>query len=346
VARTALRLVGLVVLAGLLYGISTFISDRTRFNPVYYRMLMEIGRFIVLAVSLTLINGITGQFSLGHAAFMAVGGYVAGVVTYYAAPHFLGLPPPAREGFPLAWQLWFLLSLIAGGVGAALVGFLVGLPSLRLRGDYLAIVTLGMGEVVRVVIQHIQVVGGAQGFTGLPQMTTFFWIWMVAILTIIAVANLKFSAHGRALLAIREDEVAAEAMGVPITRYKVSAFVIGSFFAGTAGGLYAHQVGSIYPTAAQFDVSILIVTMVVLGGTGSITGSVIAAAVLTALPEVLREFAPPPLRPAVEQYRMVIFALLLIVLMLTRPQGLFGAKEIDLRGLFARRRKEIGAGLE
>lgn len=331
--KILLRIVGIAVLFGVLFALNPVLADRTRFNPVYYLLLLETGRFITLAVSLTLINGITGQFSLGHAAFLAVGGYTSGIVTYYLAPKYLGYPPTVKAGlFPLNWNLVFLAALLFGGLMAAAVGFIVGLPSLRLKGDYLAIVTLGMGEVTRVVLQHIEPLGGSRGFTGLPRIVGLFWIWAVAFTTIAIVWNIKFSNHGRALLAIREDEIAAEAMGVPVTRYKVSAFVIGAFLAGMAGALYSHQVGSIYPTAAQFDNSILIVTMVVLGGTGSITGSVLAAAVLTALPVVLRTAAPQ-----VEKYRMVIFSVLLIVLMLTRPQGLFGAREISFARFFRRR---------
>ncbi len=336
--RIVTRAAALAIFLALLFGLDHLISNPRLFNPVYYTLLIEIGRFAILAVSLTLINGITGQFSLGHAAFMAVGGYVSGIITYYAAPKLLGFPPAGAGNLPLNWNLIFLVAMIAGGLAASLVGLGVGLPSLRLRGDYLAIVTLGTGEVVRVALQHIDYVGGSLGFTGLPLITNFFWIGVVSVGTVLAIRNLKFSAHGRALEAIREDEIAAEAMGVPVTRYKVAAFVIGSFFAGLAGALYVHQVGSIYPNAAGFENSIMIVVMVVLGGSGSITGSVLAAALLTALPQILR--ASPTLGPNVEKYRMVIFAALLVVLMLTRPQGLFGAREISFRRLIPNRRKK------
>ncbi len=308
---------------------------------IYYPIFLEIGRWITLAVSLNLINGLAGQFSLGHAAFMAVGGYAAASVTVFLGFGPLHLPGDPSKA-PLMWQSLFAASLVVGGLAAALLGFLVGLPSLRLRGDYLAIVTLGFGEMVVYVINHIKPVGGSQGFNGLPLLTNYFWMYLVAALTIIAVRNIAVSAHGRALKAIREDEVAAEAMGVPLTRYKVTAFVIGAFFAGMAGGLFAHQQGSIEPTAASFVPSIQIVTMVVLGGVGSITGSVLAAILLTLIPELLRSFAPAlgrmvpalaNLGPLVEQYQMVIYSLLLIVLMLWRPQGLFGDREFSLRGL-------------
>lgn len=309
---------------------------------VYYPVVLEIGRWITLAVSLNLINGLAGQFSLGHAAFAAIGGYASGAVTVYLGPMLLGTEARWEPGAaPLGWNLLFAASLIVGGLVSAAVGFLVGIPSLRLRGDYLAIVTLGFGEVVRVVIEHVEPVGGSLGFNGIPLITNFFWMYLVAIVTIIAVRNIAQSSFGRALLSIREDEIAAESMGVHLTRHKVTAFAIGAFFAGMAGGLFAHQQGSIQPTAAGFIESIQIVVMVVLGGIGSITGSVLAAILLTLLPEIVRTVAPQA-----EPYRMVLYALLLIGLMLTRPQGLLGGREFSVRGLFARRRREIGTPLQ
>ncbi|MFN3648777.1 MAG: branched-chain amino acid ABC transporter permease [Armatimonadota bacterium] len=312
---------------------------------VYYPVVLEMGRWIILAVSLNLINGLAGQFSLGHAAFAAIGGYAAGAVTVYLGARVLG---PAGTWFPgaapLSWNLLFAASLVVAGLFAAAMGFVVGLPSLRLRGDYLAIVTLGFGEVVRVIIEHIQPLGGSLGFNGIPPITNFFWMYLMVFLTVLANRNIAASGFGRALLAIREDEIAAESMGVSLTRYKVAAFMIGAFFAGTAGALFAHTQGSIQPTAAGFLDSILIVVMVVLGGLGSISGCIIAAILLTILPEVLRTIAPMlgPLGGAVEQLRMVLYALMLIVLMLTRPQGLMGGREISVFGLFSRRRREIG----
>jgi len=351
------RLLGAAVLLGALayvnwWGGATFQAITSRPDlqkhpfysqfAVYWPVILEIGRWITLGVSLNLVMGIAGQFSLGHAAFATIGGYAAGAVTVFLGPRLLGTEASWSPGAaPLGWNLLFAGALVVGGLTAAGVGFLVGLPSLRLRGDYLAIVTLGFGEVVRVVIEHIAPVGGSLGFNGLPLITNFFWMYLVAALTILAVRNVTASGHGRALLSIREDEIAAEAMGVPLTRYKVLSFVIGAFFAGMAGGLYAHSQGLIHPTSAGFIESIQIVTIVVLGGAGSITGSVVAAILLTLLPEVLRTVAP-----GLEQYRMVLYALLLIVLMLTRPQGLLGGREISLSGLFSRRGREIKTPLQ
>lgn len=309
---------------------------------VFYPTGLEIGRWIILAVSLNLVNGIAGQFSLGHAAFAAIGGYASAAVTVYLGPRLFGGATGWFPGAaPLGWNVLFGVSLLVGGLVAALVGLLVGIPSLRLRGDYLAIVTLGFGEVVRVVIEHIEPVGGSLGFNGIPLLTNYFWVLLVVVVTVLAIRNVAASGPGRALHAIREDEIAAEAMGVALTRCKVTAFVIGAFFAGLAGALFAHKEGTIQPTAAGFIISIQIVVMVVLGGSGSITGSVLAALLLTLLPEVVRS-----VKPEWEPYRMPIYALLLIVLMLTRPQGLFGGREFSFRGLFVRRKPEIGVELK
>ena len=303
--------------------------------PFYSKVLTDVGIAIVLAVSLNLVNGFTGQFSIGHAGFMAVGGYTAGAITYYG--HYLLWGDLQSHGAGTA--ALYITALLAGGLTAAAFGWLVGLPSLRLRGDYLAIVTLGFGEIVRVTIQRSGDVlfdpvaiadaspwtlatslGGSLGFTGLPFITNLFSVWTVVAIVLLVSFRMKRSDPGRALLAIREDEVAAEAMGVPTTRFKVRAFVYAAFFAGVAGGLFAHEVGTtLNPRELGFQKSFEIVIMVVLGGMGSVSGTTIAAIVLTVLPELLREFS---------EYRMVVFAITLIVMMLLRPQGLFGVREI------------------
>ncbi|NMB12457.1 MAG: branched-chain amino acid ABC transporter permease [Firmicutes bacterium] len=260
---------------------------------------------VILAVSLNLINGFTGQFSLGHAGFMAVGAYASGLLTIY-----------------LDWP--FPIVLIIAGLISALIGLLIGLPTLRLRGDYLAIATLGFGEIVRVVLLNLRITGGPRGLGGIAPKTTFFSAEVVAIITVLVISNIIRSSHGRALVAIREDEIAAEAMGIDTTKYKVLAFSVGAAFAGIAGGLFAHHQMFIDPRSFTFQRSIEILVMVVLGGLGSITGSIVAAVVLTILPEALRGMA---------QYRMIVYSLLLIGLMLVRPQGLFGTKELrDLLG--------------
>ncbi|HEX2897241.1 MAG TPA: branched-chain amino acid ABC transporter permease [candidate division Zixibacteria bacterium] len=279
----------------------------SNFNAYYYQIIIYIGVNIILASSLNLINGFTGQFSLGHAGFMAIGAYTASVITSQ-----MGATPGIAGGFI------FLLALLTAGVIASFFGLLVGIPSLRLKGDYLAIVTLGFGEIIRVVIQNLDFLGGARGFTGIPKLTNFFWVFAVVAVLMYILSNLMRSTYGKGFLAVRDDEVAAEAMGINSTRYKVVAFIAGAFFAGIAGGLYAHFVTYINPSQFSFVKSIEIVVMVIIGGMGHSVGVFISAVLLTVLPEALRPIA---------EYRMVIYSLALVVIMISRPQGLFGNSE-------------------
>lgn len=288
-------------------------------DAYYFSILMYTGINMILAVSLNLVNGFTGQFSMGHAGFMSVGAYASAYLTTTLAAQ-----NPALMQGPVATVI-FLFSLVLGGLIAAFVGYLVGLPSLRLRGDYLAIVTLGAGEIIRVVFLNIDAVGGARGMAGIPQLGSFGWVYTMVIVTVFVVWRLVNSSQGRAFLAVREDEIAAESMGVHTTKAKVRAFVIGAFFAGVAGGLFAHQLGYLNPQPFDYNRSFEVIIMVVLGGMGSITGSVIAAAILTVIREALRELKDSGFTQY--DYRMIIYSLFLIVLMLTRPNGLFGFKE-------------------
>ncbi|WP_394840566.1 branched-chain amino acid ABC transporter permease [Pendulispora brunnea] len=277
-------------------------------------ILMMAGINVILAVSLNVVNGFTGQFSIGHAGFMAVGAYTAAKITVATnSLEIVGIPTAVSD------QLIFLFAMVAGMAMAALMGLLVGMPSLRLRGDYLAIVTLGFNEIIRVLIENTEFLGQATGISGLPKRTNILWVGIAVIVTIAMARRLLGSTHGRALLAIREDEVAAEAMGVDTTGYKVRAFVISSAFAGLAGALLVHQIQLCTPRSFTFIKSIEVVVMVVLGGMGSVTGSVVAALVLSFALEGLRD---------VQQYRMVMYSVLLIALMLTRPTGIFGTREI------------------
>jgi branched-chain amino acid transport system permease protein len=282
---------------------------------------------VILAVSLNLINGFTGQFSIGHAGFMAIGAYGSAMFTlrvglgWAAGLMRAGVPEPIAQGTAL------LVALVLGGLLAAVAGYLVGLPSLRLRGDYLAIVTLGFGEIIRVLILNVDAVGGARGLPGIPGWVNFFWVGIGVAGVIVLSRHLATSTHGRALFAIRDDEVAAEALGVDTTSYKVLAFVLGAFLAGIAGGLFAHFLSYLNPNSFTFLKSIEVIAMVVLGGMGSISGAVLAAIILTLMPEVLRP---------VKDYRMVMYSLMLIVLMITRPGGLLGSREISLAWLFRR----------
>jgi branched-chain amino acid transport system permease protein len=296
-------------------------------NPYVTRVIMLCGINIVLAVSLNLINGFTGQFSIGHAGFMAIGGYGSAMFSLHIGRHWVtalagaGLPVVVAQGMAL------VVALVIGGLLAAIAGYLVGLPSLRLRGDYLAIVTLGFGEIIRVLILNVNVIGGARGLPGIPGWSNFFWVGFVVMAVVLLARHLAASTHGRALFAIRDDEVAAESLGVDTTSYKVLAFVLGASFAGVAGGLAAHNDSYLNPSSFTFIRSIEVIAMVVLGGMGSISGSILAAILLTLLPEVLRP---------VKDYRMVIYSLMLIILMITRPGGLLGNREILLASLFRR----------
>jgi branched-chain amino acid transport system permease protein len=282
-------------------------------DPYFLRIVVLIGLNIILATSLNLINGITGQFSLGHAGFMALGAYVTG-----AAMHRFN---PAN---PVIGQLWLVGLLLVGGIVAAVAGLIIGIPTLRLTGDYLAIATLGFGEIIYVIINSTDQIGpfeigGASGLHGIPIHTTFFWTYACVIVCVVCVWRLAYSTKGLAFRAVREDEIAASAMGVDTTYHKVAAFVIGAFFAGVAGGLYASYEGNLAPEYFRFTKSIEIVVMVVLGGSGSITGCILAAVVLTFAPEFLRFFS---------DWRMVIYSLVLILMMLIRPEGLLGNREI------------------
>jgi len=254
--------------------------------------------------------GYTGQFSLGHAGFMAVGAYLSAAVSVFLGPKLLG----EDGGTAFQQNALFLGALVAGGLSAAFAGLLVGVPSLRLKGDYLALVTLGFGEIIRVVFQNVEVLGGALGLNGIPAYTTIFWVLAFVALTVFVVLCLVHSTYGRGFLATHDDEVASEAVGLDTTRYKIVAFVVGAFFAGIAGGLYGHFKLTITPTGFSFDKSIEIVVMVILGGMGNTIGVILAAILLTLLPEVLRPIA---------EYRMIIYSFLLVVLMIMRPQGLF-----------------------
>lgn len=286
------------------------------YNPYFLDIAITCGINITLAVSLNLINGFTGQFSLGHAGFMAIGAYSSAVLTTNYGDKLLPL---------VGGQAWILfpVALCIGGIMAAIAGLIVGIPSLHLKGDYLAVVTLGFGEIIRVILNNIQVVGAARGMTDIPAYSNLFWTFGLAAITVYVVWALVNSTYGRGFVAVSDDEVAAEAMGINTTRYKIIAFVVGAFFAGAAGGIYAHFKQYIAPVSFDFNKSVEIVVMVILGGMGRNTGVIAAAILLTLVPEGLRMLAG--LSPHLEwigQTRMLLYSLVLIVLMITRPQGL------------------------
>ncbi len=260
---------------------------------------------IVLAVSLNLITGFTGQFSLGHAGFMAIGAYATGLITI-AIPNAGG----------------FMLGLLVGGLLSALVGFLIGLPTLRLRGDYLAIATLGLAEIIRILLNNLEFTNGAAGLAGIPQLMDWNWFFILTVGSVILIRNFLRSRHGRDAIAVREDEIAAESIGVDTTRAKVLSFTVGAFFGGLAGGMYASYFYFIKPDTFGFLKSIDILVIVVLGGLGSLSGSVIAAILLAVISTVLQQFTA---------VRMILYALLLVIIMVFRPQGLMGSREVSLQ---------------
>ena len=264
--------------------------------------LVVIGINIILAVSLNLITGFTGQFSLGHAAFMSIGAYASAVAT-------------AKLGLP------FSVSLLIGAAIATIAGIVIGIPTLRLKGDYLAIATLGFGEITKIVILNNEYLGGASGFNDIPQYTNWTWLFVMVAATIIIIKNFVESKSGRACIAIREDEIAAESVGINTTFYKVLAFGIGAFFAGIAGALYSGYFYFIKPDAFGFMKSIDILVIVVFGGMGSIMGSIMGAVVLSIISLLLQGFP---------ELRMVIYSVILFLIMVYRPQGLMGNHKFKL----------------
>jgi branched-chain amino acid transport system permease protein len=305
--KRLLPLVGLVAF----YLIVTALREADVLTSYYVQILMFGMINCMVTLGLNLINGFTGQFSIGQAGFVSVGAYVSAVVTtlmvsFYQLPEF-------------AKPFVFLGAILAGGLAAGICGYLIGKPSLRLKGDYLAIVTLAFGEIIRAVIRLIPQVGGPRGFTGIPRYSNLLWITLFFGLTVWLVRNYIYSSYGRACIAIREDELAAGTMGVDTTRYKVMAFTVGSAIAGVAGGLLAHLLAYLHPDQFNYLRSIDFLVYLYAGGAGSIAGSIMGAGLLTILPEMLRFLSG---------WRLVIYGVALVLLMLFRPQGIYGGREL------------------
>ncbi|OMC79544.1 branched-chain amino acid ABC transporter permease [Paenibacillus odorifer] len=286
-----------IVFSVMLYIVIKVLLTTGIFDDVMESTLILICINVMLAVSLNLINGITGQFSIGHAGFMSIGAYVSSILT-------------------LNFEMPFVLALVISGLVAAFFGVLIGIPTLRLNGDYLAIATLGFGEIIRIVLLNTEYVGGASGLSGIPNQTTWTIMFLFTLVTIVVINNFIRSTHGRACIAIRENEIAAEAMGINTTLYKVIAFSLGALFAGIAGGLSAHKFYVINPGSFNFLKSFEILVMVVLGGLGSTSGAIVGAIVLTVLFTVLQEYP---------ELRMIIYSAILILMMIFRPKGLLGS---------------------
>ncbi|WP_090094498.1 branched-chain amino acid ABC transporter permease [Clostridium uliginosum] len=306
--KSILILVLSLIIYAILFGLIS-----TKVINSYYSGIINLALInIILAVSLNLIVGFTGQLCLGHAGFMSIGAYMSALITQ-------------KTGMP------FIVSIIIGAIVACIFAALIGYPTLKLTGDYFAITTLAFCEIIRIVIMNIDALGGARGLTGIPKKTNFTLAFLFAVVTIVIIYNIIHSSQGRAMLSVRENEIAAQSMGINAFKYKMMAFTIGAFFAGLAGGLYSHYMGYIQPVSFDFNKSIDFLTFVVFGGMGSLSGSIIATIILTFLPELLR---------SMQDFRMIIYPLALILLMIFRPQGLFGDKELSLK-IFKRNTKTI-----
>lgn len=333
--KLLLNIIFLLLVAGVIYWSNSVL------DPFKLTIVTLCGINLILTLSLNLINGFTGQFSLGHAGFMAIGAYVMAIFT---------MPPMAKEMNWFAVPIWgplhdlqvpFLVALLLAGAVAALFGFLIGMPVLRLRGDYLAIATLGFAEVIRIVIINAKpLTNGALGLKAIPTVNNvYFWVWGAAIVTIIFTMGLINSSYGLALKAITEDEVAAEAMGVNLYYHKQLSFTLSAFFAGVGGALLGNFLGTVDPSMFTFMVTFNILLIVVLGGLGSITGSVLGAVIITIFMEWLRiveypmNFGSLHLE-GIPGMRMVIFSFMLVLVIIFWQQGLMGKREFSWEGLF------------
>ena len=300
-------IINTVVLAAILV-LGNMLFAGGALNRATKSVILQCGVYSIMAVSLNICTGYLGQLPLGHAGFMAVGAY-AGALFWKAVP---GLPTPVA----------IVCGILIAGLAASLFGVIIGVPALRLKGDYLAIITLGFGEIIRIAIINLpDITGGTPGLLNVPKYTNFTVTFLCLVVCCFVVHNLMHSRHGRAILAIRDNEIAADCCGINLTAYKVFAFALSAFFAGVAGAVYAGLQGSQSPKSFDFMASINVLVMVVLGGMGSMTGSIIAATVLTALPLIMQSF---------NSFRMVVYSLLLIMVMIFKPSGLLGHKDFSM----------------
>ncbi|MDI6854220.1 MAG: branched-chain amino acid ABC transporter permease [Deltaproteobacteria bacterium] len=289
----------------LLLALSWVLPESGLLNPYVVQILMYVGINMILTLALNLVNGYMGEFSVGHAGFMAVGAYMSSILTVWVIP-----PALSFWAFPAV--------LVAGGLAAAATGLVVAFPSFRTRGDYLAIVTLAFNMIVKSVLENLEILGGPRGFLGMPRLTSLPWVTAWVLLTLYLCRNLVYSNFGRGLMAIREDEVAANLTSVDTRKIKMYAFLISAFFTGVAGGLFAHLLQFINPRSFSILKSTDMLVMVYLGGIGSLTGSLLGATIFTLLLELLRPLG---------LWRWVVGPLLLVLLMIFRPRGIMGLKE-------------------
>ena len=300
------------------YALITVLLKSGMLNRQYTSLLVPIGVNIMLAVSLNLVTGFLGELSLGHAGFMSIGAYAGALFTLHT-----DLP----DGLNI------IVAMIVGGLMAALFGFVIGVPVLRLQGDYLAIVTLAFGEIIKSVLNALKFTNGPKGLSKIPLLSNYphyTLVFVVMVITVLIITNIVDSRHGRAVCSVRDNYIAAESIGISVSRFKIMAFVIGAFFAGVAGVLYAHNVGIIKPTTFDYNKSIEILVIVVLGGMGSIRGSIISAIILTVLPEVLR---------GADNMRMLLYSIVLIAMMLFNQSGF---KERMMERIAASKQQKAG----
>jgi len=320
------RTIATVIAFVLVYAVIKVLNLAGILNAYYIQLIMLVGINIVMTVSLGMVNGFTGQFSIGHAGFMAVGAYTSAVITTVWL-HTSTTNP--WVGYPV-----FIVAILAGGLLAAAAGYLVGAPSLRLKGDYLAIVTLSANELIRTVIRVTDVLGGPRGLGGIPKFTTLEVVFVFAIGSVVLMRNYLFSSHGRSMKAIRDSEIAAEATGINTTRQKVFVFVFSAFFAGVSGGVFAHLLQFIHPDNFSFVKSLEYLIYLYVGGATSISGAIVGPAIFTLLPELMR---------SLQSWRMVIYPLILILTMIFRTEGIMGLKEFNFILIPQRQRKEVSA---
>jgi len=320
------RTIATVIAFVLVYAIIKALNLAGILNAYYIQLIMLVGINIVMTVSLGMVNGFTGQFSIGHAGFMAVGAYTSAMITTVWLHATTANP---WVGYPV-----FIVAILAGGLMAAGAGYLVGAPSLRLKGDYLAIVTLSANELIRTVIRITDVLGGPRGLGGIPKFTTLEVVFMFAIVSVVLMRNYLFSSHGRSMKAIRDSEIAAEATGINTTKQKVFVFVFSAFFAGVSGGVFAHLLQFIHPDNFSFVKSLEYLIYLYVGGATSISGAIVGPAIFTLLPELMR---------SLQSWRMVIYPLILILTMIFRTEGIMGLKEFNFILIPQRQRKGVSA---
>jgi branched-chain amino acid transport system permease protein len=320
------RTIATVIAFALVYVVIKVLNLVGIFNAYYIQLIMLAGINIVMTVSLGMVNGFTGQFSIGHAGFMAVGAYTSVMITTVWLHASVANP---WVGYPV-----FIAAILAGGLLAAAAGYIVGAPSLRLKGDYLAIVTLSASELIRTVIRVSSFLGGPRGLGGIPKFTNLEVVFVFAIVSVVLMRNYLFSSHGRSMKAVRDSEIAAEATGINTTRQKVFVFVFSAFFAGISGGVFAHLLQFIHPDNFSFMKSLEYLIYLYVGGSASISGAMVGAAVFTVLPELLR---------SLQSWRMVIYPLILILVMIFRTEGIMGLKEFSFILIPQRQRKEVSA---